>query len=75
MRTASNRKLGGRSRLMRSALCYAKNHGWSVDFTSGGHLAFRKGSRCIFAPATPRSERASLQAICSMKRSRSSAHS
>jgi hypothetical protein len=62
-----SRKLGGRGRLMRPALAFAEQHGFSIAFTQRNHLVFSGHGRCVFAAGTPRSMRAALTAVSKMK--------
>jgi hypothetical protein len=61
------RKLGGRSRLMRPALEYARQNGFDCTFTEANHLAFHGHGGRVIAAGTPRSGQAALTAIARMR--------
>ncbi len=61
------RKLGGRARLMRPAVQFACNHGFSVEFTKASHLAFHGHGGRVVAAGTPRSSNAATVAIQRMR--------
>ena len=61
------RKLGGRGRLMRPAVIFAEEHGFTVAFTRAGHLAFGGYGATVFGAGTPRSGRAAATAISKMR--------
>ena len=54
---------------MRGVIHYARDHGWHVTRTRGGHLQLTKqGCPCIFTASTPSDYRAARNVLSRLRR-------